>query len=399
MWNLLEILAFVFWALAIGITWFSTRITLKKLAGFPPNGDMAYMLYPVSVLKPLKGVDPGLKQNLESFFLLDYPNYEMIFSVADAFDPAIEIVEELMRKHPEANCRLVIGEEKVGINPKVNNLARSWDLAKHDLMLISDSNIRVNPSYLKRLVGHMDQSVGVITAIVSGFAPKGLGGQLETVYLNTFYARGMNLAFHVGKPCVVGKSMLFRKSQAQRFGGIRALGGFIAEDYMFGEMMRKIGLRVVLMTDSIPQFIGQYSLKDFWLRHLRWGRIRRAQAPLPFYFEPLIACLPAGLMGGWAVHQWTALPVAYFLLVHLTFWALCDFVISLKLQGEVKLWLPIAWFIREIISIPLWLQTAISNQVNWRGQKYQLYPGGAVTLVNDETVSLSLGRRHQRTSN
>lgn len=394
-----QILGFCFWLLALGLTWLSTRVTLRKLASFPPQADMAYQLYPITILKPLKGVDPGLSQNLESFFHLDYPAYELLFSIADAKDPARSIVEDLMRRFPGINCRLFIGEEVVGINPKVNNIVRSFESAQNDLILISDSNIRVRANYLKRVAAHMDQSVGVVTAVVAGFAPSGLGGWLETIYLNTFYARGMNIAFHVGKPCVVGKSMLFRKSQALRFGGVRALGNYIAEDYILGEMMRKLGLRVVLMADPIPQFIGEYSLKDFWLRHLRWGRIRRAQAPVPFYLEPFIGCLSSGFLAAWALREWTGVSVAQVLVCHLIIWAVCDFAVSLKVQGQVNLWLPIAWFLRELLALPLWIHTAVSQVVSWRGQKYRLSPGGTVTLVQDGKTSIPLGRGYERSPN
>ncbi len=367
------------WALALSLTVFGTWLALKRLASSPPHLDAPFALYPVSVLKPLKGRDPGLLENLESFFCLDYPDYELLFSVSDANDPAVSAVRELMKRHPTHPARLIIGAVEVGSNPKVNNLIRSYTDARHDWLLISDSNVRVARDYLKRLVAHVDNGTGVVTSVVSGHAALGMGGHLESVYLNTFYARWMHVAAAFGKPAVMGKSMLFRRSSAERFGGIKTLANYLAEDYMAGEAMRRLGLKVVIATDPIPQHVGRYTVREFWLRHVRWGRIRKAQAPVAFAFEPISSPIISGMLGAFALEKIAHGPgFAAYLGLHLLIWSVCDLMLIRRMGAQLRWQTPIAWFAREALFLPLWLQIASGNTVSWRGSRITIQQGGLI---------------------
>ena len=304
--------------------------------------------------------------------------FELIFSIASPFDPVIPIVEKLMTRYPSVDARLIIGDVEVGPNPKVNNMIRSYEAAKYDWLLISDSNVRVPKNYLTRMTAHLDNGVGMVTAAVSGQNPEGLGAHLEATYLNTFYARGMILADRVGKPCVVGKAMLFRRSVANRFGGIKSLARYLAEDYMAGEAMRMLGYSVVIATDPVHQYLGQYSVSAFWQRHLRWGRIRKAQAPLAFFFEPLSGSIISGLLGAFAFQNRFGVPLESFLAVHLGVWAFCDLLVMMVMGSELSVMIPLAWFVRELLALPLWVAIASNNTVNWRGQKLKIQPGGMI---------------------
>src|SRR3989344_3043795 len=154
--------------LALGLTICGTLLTLRRFRTPPPHLRRDFARYPVTILKPLKGVDPALEANLESFFLLDYPEYEIFFSVADPNDPALKVVRRVLRRHPDVKARVLVGAVELGLNPKVNNMVLSYDRASHDLILISDSNVRVKPDYLTRVVAHMDRDVGIVTAVVAG---------------------------------------------------------------------------------------------------------------------------------------------------------------------------------------------------------------------------------------
>jgi hypothetical protein len=365
------------WVLGLSTTVLGTWYALKRLSSTPPHLDAPFALYPVSILKPLKGDEGGLlRENLEGFFSLDYPEFEMIFSVASFADPARRVVESLMKKYPKQPARLIVGAVDVGPNPKVNNLVKSYDSAKYDLVLISDSNVRVKPTYLKRVVAHLDSDVGVVTAVVAGRGAKSLGGYLEAIYLNTFYARFMLIADACKTPCVVGKSMLMSRTNANRFGGIRMLGQYLAEDYMAGIAMQKLGLRSVIMSDSIHQEIGEYSVSDFWKRHTRWGRLRKSQAPLPFFFEPFFGAIINGVIGAVAMRALFHIPMAPFLVLHLCAWMVCDLMQVRKLGASLKVPVPLAWFLREVIAIPLWIHVASGNSVQWRGRTLRLQSGG-----------------------
>jgi ceramide glucosyltransferase len=363
-----------FWALNLLFVFVGSWLALRRLARAPAPTESQPA---VSILKPLKGADPGLRENLETFFLLDYPEYELLFSVAEGTDPAVAVVNELRRKYPAVISRLLVGAEAVGLNPKVNNLTRSYRQASHDVILISDSNVRVAPDYLRRKVAELRPGVGVVTATVAGLAPEGWGGRLEAMYLNTFYARGLSLAFASGNPCVIGKSMMFRRSVAARFGGIRALGDYLAEDYALGEAMRKIGLTVALAAAPIDQHIGSYSFRAFWDRHLRWGRIRKAHAPGAFLLEPLFTPAFAGLFAGIAggVLAGTLTVAA---------WAACDLALMARFSRRLDTWAPAAWLAREALSLPLWVAVASGNSVHWRGTTLQLAIGGKISVEESE---------------
>jgi cellulose synthase/poly-beta-1,6-N-acetylglucosamine synthase-like glycosyltransferase len=373
---------FFVWALGLSATILGTWHALLRLHRTPPHLDAPFALYPVSVLKPLKGNEGGhLKENLESFFKIDYPEFELIFSVASFSDSARPVVEALMEKYPHISARLMIGAVEVGPNPKVNNLVRSYESAKSDLLLISDSNVRVEPGYIRRVVAHLESGVGIVTAVVAGRNPIGMGAHLEAMYLNTFYARYMLMAEGLKMPCVVGKSMLMSRAHANRFGGIRMLGQYLAEDYMAGIAMQKLGLRSVIMSDPIHQEIGEYSVKDFWKRHTRWGRLRKSQAPVPFFFEPLFGAIINGIIGASVMNTVFNIPMHDFLIAHLLIWAFCDLLQVKRLGSALSVPVAFTWFLREIIAVPMWIHVASGNSVQWRGRTLHLKPGGLLETV------------------
>lgn len=338
-------------------------------------------LPPVSVLKPVKGVEEGFTESLEVFFALDYPVYELIFSVAEAGDPAVPVIKRLQEKYPRCQSLLVIGSEEIGPNPKVNNLIRPYRLARYDMLLISDSNVRVGSDYLRRVVSHHKPGVGVVTAVVAGRDPQGLGGRLEATYLNSFYARWMQISRAAGHSFVVGKQMLFRRSDMDRFGGLTNLGRYIAEDYMAGQAMRRLGLKVVIADEPIQQFIGKYRLEDFWKRHLRWGRIRKAQAPLAFLIEPLFFSLLSGVIGALAFQTWLGVPWYAFIGGHLLIWLFFDLKLMQQLESRLTFEMVASWLLRELLALPLWLHMAVGNSVDWRGKRLRIRTGGLVEVA------------------
>jgi ceramide glucosyltransferase len=363
------------WAFSLSASlwgaWYALR-RFRRSAVTVAEGE----LLPISILKPLKGCDGGLEQNLRSFFELDYPRFELLFSVADSHDPAVPVVERLIARYPEVPARLILGSVDVTPNPKVNNMMVSYEQAEHDCLLISDSNMRVTRDYLRRMVGHLTADVGVVTGAVAGRWAENLGGRLEACYLNTFYARWMQIADCFDLAYVLGKSMLFRRSVADRFGGLRHLGQYIAEDYMMGQAMRHLGLRVAVMVDPVAQYIGRYSLVTFWQRHLRWGRIRKSQVPWLFLLEPFQALWLSGICGAYAFHALWGVPWAASLAVHAALWATADLLLIRLLEGNLSGKTFGAYWARELLSLPLWAHTAIGNTINWRGSRLRVFYGG-----------------------
>jgi ceramide glucosyltransferase len=350
-------------------TWLTRRHLRRTTPTFRPE--------PVSILKPLKGLDFQLEENLESFFRLDYPKFEILFSVASADDAAYEVIHRVASKFPRVRARIFIGEVKVGGNPKVNNLVKSYQAAAHDWILVSDSNVRVPRDYLKSVTQDFDEQTGVVTAVVAGeYLGRGFGAPLEATYLNTFYARWMMIAIKLGAPVVIGKSMLIRKSEANRFGGVELLAQYLAEDYMTGHAMKLLGHKVKVMREPIVQMIGNYSLKEFWSRHVRWGRIRRSQSPLVFPLEPLLSFWVSGSLGGFALSHFGIFQFTEALIMHACVWAMCDIILMKRMNEAIKPKNMLAWIVRESLHVPLWIHVAMGNTVNWRGNQLRLHEGG-----------------------
>lgn len=337
---------------------------------------------PISILKPLKGCDSGLEENLKTFFELDYPCYELLFSVAHSKDPSVPLIKKLIEQNPQVAARLIVDPVDLGPNPKVNNMVRAYEQSENDLILISDSNVRVNRNYLKNLSCYIsDKNVGMVTSVISGVDAEKMGGKLEAVFLNSFYARWMRLLFFVGRPCVVGKSMLFRKSMAQRFGGIHVLGRYLAEDYMAGEAVKRLGLKVILAEETVPQVIGSLKCKDFWARHIRWGRIRKSQAFLAFLIEPFLLSTVSSGLGAILFAALLGFDPLSVFLIQWFLWLLLDIPVLLSSGSSLTLLTLGVWFLRETLSFPLWVNIALGNTVQWRGKELKLEAGGLLAAA------------------
>ncbi len=360
---------FLNWILLI----WGTQLAFKKFKKQPVTPRSSYP--PVSILKPLKGADEGLFENLKSFFEIDYPEYELIFSVTNEKDPAVKVVEQLLQIFPQRNTQLLFEKRETELNPKINNLLKAYEVARHEIILISDSNIRAKKDYLKNLLPDLTPQVGIITAVVAGTHASSLGGWLEASYLNTFLSRWMILTKQLGFPSVVGKSMIFRKETLKRLGGLKTLGSYIAEDYMAGHAIQKLDLKVEFMQSPIPQYIGNYGVNEFWARHVRWGRIRKSIAPFAFLIEPFFFSGVSGVLGASAASFFWQIHPGIFFAQHLIAWAILDlFLFALMDRFS---WKSLgAWILRKALALPLWIKILLGNQVKWRGGDYRLLQGG-----------------------
>jgi ceramide glucosyltransferase len=333
---------------------------------------------PVSVLKPLCGVDQDLASNLRSFYHLEYPSYELIFGAQDPDDPAVSIARAFACEHPEVPTTVIVSTHRVGHNPKVNNLANMLPAARHELILISDSNVAVDASYLRSMVDHLDQpNVGLVTSLIRGAHGSGLGGMLEAVQLNTFVMGGVAAVSDLfGRVCSVGKSMLFRRSDLERIGGFAMLSRYLAEDQICGEALRALGYRVVVAAPPITNVLGHLSVRRFAARHLRWARIRRRISPLGYAAEvlanPLVPAsvhlaVPPGLLSAClAVSALLAMSVVAML---------CERGLGVRRHPLIY---PCVEAIRGILIALMWPVPFLSSTVGWRGQRFRI---GARTLL------------------
>ncbi len=191
----------------------------------------------VSVLKPLKGLDDNLFDNIESICLQEYPAYEIIFSLQDYNDPAYKVARKVKEKYPEKDISIIIEQCNAGLNPKVNNLIPAYTAAKYEHILISDSNVMPEKGYITEIMKHMaDPQVGLVSNLIKGVGGRSVGSILENIHLNSFIMGSVCfLDSFLKMPCVVGKSMLMRKKDLEEIGGFRAVKDVLAEDYIIGK--------------------------------------------------------------------------------------------------------------------------------------------------------------------
>lgn len=329
---------------------------------------------PVTVLKPLAGADPSLGENLRSFFEQDHPDYELVFGVESADDPALEVVRKLLREYPEVRGRIVVHETRGATNPKVRNLIGMMPLAEHDLVLVSDSNVRAPRSYLREAVRTLgrDSSVGLVTHLFVGEGAATLPAQLEAVQLTGFVAAGAALPTCFGDAAVIGKSMLFSRSELERLGGLDRVRDVLAEDYVIGKMFQHAGRKVALGSTVLTNVIGRPSLRTVFDRQLRWSMLRWRLRPQAHVLEPVsnpLVVLPllALLIGGWAFAWYLAMVL------------LRDGYGARRLGAKMSLLLPILLApLRDLLALVVWLVTPLKRHVRWRGHRVRV---GAGTLL------------------
>ena len=344
----------------------------QRRAGVP---DAA--LPPVTVLKPLCGSDPSLEANLESFFTQDHPCYELIFGVERADDPACEVASRLIARHPSVQARLVVHGATFGENPKVRNLRAMLPYASHDLVLVSDSNVRAPCHYVRVMAETMaaDPKVGLVSSLFVGVGGRGLGSALEAVQLAGFCAAGVALPTALGDAAVVGKSMLFSRAELDRLGGLARVADVLAEDYVLGKMFEHGGWRVGLAPVVLDNVLGEMSLRAFAERHLRWSMMRFKLRPFAYLLEPLTSPL-AVLPFAWATLGPWALPWAVAMLF------VRDVLASLVLRGPAELWRPLLFgWGRELVALAVWAAALFKRHVTWRGHRVRV---GAGTMLYRE---------------
>lgn len=369
----------LFWLLPLLVMVISTINAVYKLRRKCPG---FYEGKNITIIKPLKDDHDGLKESLESFFNLDYPKdqFKLHFCTQFPDSEARELVRSIRHNYPNVTCYSTADDPGTYgcANPKIKNMYYAYENAK-DLILVSDSSAKVHPSYLRKMMSHLKDDVGVVTGIVSGAGQTSFGGEVEAVYLNSFFARARILADTVGYPTVMGMSMLFRKSDANKFGGFNVLANYLAEDYMLGEKMQELGLKIVTMMEPVKQNLGNYSVKSFLIRHVRWGRLRKAHFPIAFCFEPFTMPIVFGTIGSISLMKYGFDPL-YFFVANLAFAFVCDFVVLSEVEGKIpkRILLPLAWGFREVIALPLWAYTLCGNKINWKGTCLRLRRGGRI---------------------
>lgn len=321
----------------------------------------------VSILKPLKGMDERLYDNLESFCKLDYPSYELIFSMEDMADPAHKVVSRLRAMHPDVDIKVIVSRAGEGLNPKVRNLIPGLWAASHDLVLISDSNVSVRSDYLKSIVPYMsDPGVGLVSNYIRGAGARSVWAAMENLHLNSFVIGGVAaLECYLRMPCVVGKSMLMRRSALDAVGGLEAVRDYLAEDFMLGKLMSEAGYGVLTSPYLIDNINVHWGPEKFLGRHVRWGKLRchigRGAYGVELLDNPVLMSMVALAIGGFSDMG--------LLLATGVCLSKCagDYVLGRAMRSDPKWWQYLLVPAKDLLIGLAWFAPLLSRTVTWRG--------------------------------
>ena len=358
--------AFVLAAAVLARRWFSRS---EKRSSIP--------LPPITVIKPLKGEDLDLDANLASFVRQDYPCYQILFCLASPEDSALAAVTRLKKEFPEADIEVVVSKNRIGYNPKVNNMANAYAFAKYDLLLMSDSDIRVEPGFLKRMAAPFaDPAVGLVTSFYQATGARGVWGAMESLSINAHFLPQAACAAGFGMRFAMGAAMMVRRQAFEASGGYLNLADHLADDFWLGESVREAGWRLAAAEGCVDSIPGIGSASGHFKHLVRWARTIRL-------------CQPAGFYASLIQHGFSLLTLR--LLVHGPdaagvallggIWAAkagSVALLSARLGGRQPLralWLlPLSeWF-----SFAAWLGACASNTVLWRGELYIIESQGVL---------------------
>uniref|UniRef100_UPI00358E3F41 ceramide glucosyltransferase isoform X3 n=1 Tax=Myxine glutinosa TaxID=7769 RepID=UPI00358E3F41 len=341
----------------------------------------------ISLLKPLMGIDPHLEDNLETFFELDYPEYEILLCVQEHEDPAVDLCKRLIGKYPNVDAKLFVGGKKVGINPKINNLMPGYEAARYSIVWICDSGIRVRVDTLADLARQMTEKVGLVHGLPYTADRRGFAATLEQVYFGTSHARTYVAAHATGFKCVTGMSCLLRKAVVDQAGGLAAFGQYLAEDYFISKAIADRGWQFAMAQQVALQNPGTYSISLFQSRVIRWTKLRIHMVPATIVCEPVSECFVSGLLVSWSAHYFFQWDLVLAFLCYVFAWFLLDFIKLRLVQGGPlsfsKLDYAVAWFIRESMALIIFCAALWDPVISWRTGRYRLRCGGTAEEVID----------------
>jgi ceramide glucosyltransferase len=345
----------------VSITLMLIRLTTRRCSHFVGTNTP-----PVSIVRPVSGLENFIEATLASSFDLNHPNYEVIFCVDSATDPAVSIVRRLIMKHAHVRARLLIGNERISANPKLNNCFKGWNTAANEWIVLADSNVLMPDDYLLRLLDSWETDTGLVCSPPVGSHPQGFWARVECAFLNGYQAHWQYTADTIGFGFAQGKNMFCRREVLDVAGGFSLLAQEPGEDAAFTKIIRAAGLRVRLVAPPFAQPLGYRTAMEVWQRQVRWARIRRASFPFVFALE-ILTGLILPLVSGLCFAARAELPLVLSAAVLVAIWYGAEMLLARVAGWPLSLAYPVYAATRDLMLPVLWLAGWRERGFNWRG--------------------------------
>jgi ceramide glucosyltransferase len=343
-------------------------VTARKCRARPRDLPAPENAPAVSIVRPLRGIEPFSEETLSATFDLDYPHYEILFCVQSPNDPIIPLVERLIAAHPTHEARLLVGDDYVSVNPKLNNCVKGWDAARYAYVILSDSNALPPRDFIQTMLAPFRENTAMTVSMPIGSRPRGFFGYVECAILNTFQARWQYGAEWIGIAFAQGKNMMWRREVLDRAGGIRALGAEIAEDAASTKVIWAQNMEVRLVDMPFEQPLGARSAREVYSRHVRWARLRRVTFPTYFVPEFMNGSFAPVVLGAYAALQFESnvavAAAAILALLHgseLWLASRCGWVLSWKT--------PFALLARDVMLPVMFVDACLFDDFVWHGNE------------------------------
>ncbi len=347
------------------------------------NAPLADGATPVTVIKPICGTEVELLENLRSFCSQDYGEYQVLFGVRSAIDPAIPFVRQVIEEFPDRDMELVVSDRIIGPNYKISNVANMAERAKHDILVISDSDMRVDPHYLKAVVAPFARDeIGAATCLYSGHARGGIASRLAAMFVNDWFLPSALIPEGLAeqKYCF-GATMAVRHRVLEEAGGFRALANFLADDYMLGKFVTDCGYRIALIPCIVANVMHERSIQSIFQHELRWARTIRSVQPVGYAASAITEILPISILAGIAAWMtgmsagWVAAPIALALGLRVVLHR------AVSTAGATRS----PWLIpiRDMLSLAVRISSYFGRRVTWRENAFTVMDDNRIEVAPD----------------
>ncbi len=332
----------------------------------------------VSILKPLKGLDDRLEENLRSFFELDYPDYELVFGLNNGADPAFGMVRTLMAQYPHIPAQIVVNNHEIGLNPKINNLYNMQTSANGKYILISDSNTRVTADFLRQMISDiLPPQVGLVTATIRGTGAVQAAAVMENLHINSYISPNVFVADALsGIPVVIGKSILLSRTLLEKMGGFKTFKNYLAEDYLMGLRAKELGYKIITIPALVDNVNVNWSFKHFLNRHTRWAKIRRNMHVHHYLIEAFANPIALASILALLLHNGPGTEalcgVVFLKILH-------DRYVSGLVHSDLHWYHYLLVPVKDILISLLWLIPFFSYKVNWRENYFTIGRASHIT--------------------